>query len=186
MTLLPLYLQRTLLENTTTAHHPLFIHLSQCAARSGSPRCASDPGLPACLPRLPPLPSFLFQILFHVYERSACVCVRVPYSSLVPTDPLRGHPFPRTGVIDNCESPCGRWEVNLGPNTCEANTTAAALDSLIAILCPPTIKLTHTKSRHCTKCCAPRDHRLGLRVRPCRRQSSVGSLKPLRNCHVGC
>lgn len=127
--LLPLYLQHTVLENAATANHPLLTHLSQYAARSvSSPRGALDPclpvlpacllsHLPVCLPACPPtclpfLPSF-FKFCF-LCMNALPACMSVPYAYLVPTEPLRGQPVPGSGVIDNCESRCGCWEVNLG------------------------------------------------------------------------
>ena len=37
-----------------------------------------------------------------------CMCTSMPEES-------RKHQIPGTGVTDNCESPCGYWELNLGP-----------------------------------------------------------------------
>lgn len=111
--LLPLFLQHTLLGNTTTANHPLLTHLSPCARCKVSLPTLHLRPLTTRLTRLPAFPSFLFQTPFYVYECSACMCVCVPYAYLVPAEALRGHPFPGTGVIDTCESLCGRWEVNL-------------------------------------------------------------------------
>lgn len=54
-----------------------------------------------------------FEILFYVYECFACMHV---YHVHVECSwrSEQGIGFPGTAVIDDCEAPCGRWELNLG------------------------------------------------------------------------
>lgn len=55
----------------------------------------------------------VFTFLFYVCERFACVwctyvCDRCPWV------PEKGIRFPGTGIMYDCEPPCGYWELNPG------------------------------------------------------------------------
>ena len=45
----------------------------------------------------------------------ACMSVSHIRACPVPSEASEGHQIPGTGVIDGCETPCGCWELNLGP-----------------------------------------------------------------------
>ena len=54
--------------------------------------------------------------LFYVYECFAYMYVCVPCVYMIPPRrPEKDIKYPGTGVTDNCEPPCGCWELNLGP-----------------------------------------------------------------------
>jgi hypothetical protein len=44
----------------------------------------------------------------------ACISFCAPH--VLPQSSEEGVRFPGIGVRDNCESPCGCWELNLGPH----------------------------------------------------------------------